>query len=39
MAEIGHVLHFSVADLLGMPVSDLLAFHRQAVRLSGVNQS
>ena len=37
MAEVGHVLHFSLNDLLEITCEELAEYHRQACRLSGAS--
>ncbi|CCO22231.1 P2 GpE family protein [Maridesulfovibrio hydrothermalis AM13 = DSM 14728] len=34
MADIGHALHFSLSELLGLTIEELMGFHNEAERLN-----
>lgn len=36
MADIGHVLHFHLGELMELAVEELMEFHKEAERLSKV---
>ncbi len=35
MADVGHILHFSLHDLMELTIEELMGFHKEAKRLNG----